>query len=115
MAALSKMTLRRLYISTYNSACAIAWTMVLGLCWQNFLNYSRDPEKLWARVEVPLKVAQTAAVLEIFHAATGLVRSSVFSTFLQVFSRIGMLWGVVNVCPASIRSPFLNLMVFRFV
>ena len=33
-------------------------------------------------VEVPLKLAQTAAVLEVVHSALGLVRSPVFITGL---------------------------------
>jgi hypothetical protein len=32
---------------------------------------------------MPLKIVQTAAVLEVFHAAFGFVRSPVFVTFVQ--------------------------------
>ena len=41
---------------------------------------------LHAQVEQPLKIFQTAAVLEVLHALTGLVRAPVF-TVIQVLSR----------------------------
>jgi hypothetical protein len=43
-----------------------------------------------------LTVVQCAALLEIVHAATGLVRSPVFVTSMQVGSRIVALHMVVN-------------------
>lgn len=46
-----------------------------------------------------LKYFQTAAVLEVFHALFGLVRSSAFTVFKQVTSRIVVLWLVVWVVP----------------
>ena len=32
-------------------------------------------DSLWEEVEIPLKIVQTAAVLEVFHAMFGLVKS----------------------------------------
>lgn len=40
-------------------------------------------DNLWGEVEMILKVVQTAAILEIVHAAIGLVKSSWYITFLQ--------------------------------
>jgi very-long-chain (3R)-3-hydroxyacyl-CoA dehydratase len=57
-------------------------------------------------VESPLKIAQTAAVMEVVHAALGIVRSPVMVTATQVASRIWILWGIVDAAPqaATIRS-----------
>jgi hypothetical protein len=33
--------------------------------------------QVWAATELPLKIAQSAAVMEVVHAATGIVRSPV--------------------------------------
>ena len=46
-----------------------------------------------------LEPVQSAAVLEIVHCAVGLVRSGVFATTLQVFSRIGIVWGILRTTP----------------
>ncbi len=39
--------------------------------------------RAYGAVEMPLKVVQTAAVLEIVHSALGLVKSPVGTTFIQ--------------------------------
>eukprot|EP00762_Andalucia_godoyi_P008310 ANDGO_07349.mRNA.1 Very-long-chain (3R)-3-hydroxyacyl-CoA dehydratase PASTICCINO 2 len=44
-----------------------------------------------------LTVVQSLAILEIVHCMIGLVRSPVFSTFMQVFSRVFLVWGILNV------------------
>ncbi|KXZ56690.1 hypothetical protein GPECTOR_1g621 [Gonium pectorale] len=51
---------------------------------------------LWKVVELPLKVSQTAAILEVVHSAVGLVRSPVMITGMQVASRLWVLWGIIN-------------------
>lgn len=40
-------------------------------------------ETLYTDVEMNLKIVQTAAVLEIIHAAIGFVKSPVMTTFMQ--------------------------------
>lgn len=45
---------------------------------------------------MPLKIFQTAAVLEIFHSMFGLVRSPLVTTFVQVGSRLILLWSIVE-------------------
>lgn len=48
----------------------------------------------------PLVVwTQTAALLEVVHALTGMVRSSVVTVGMQVASRVWMVWGVVEARP----------------
>lgn len=46
-------------------------------------------------IELPLMVAQTAAVMEILHCAVGLVRSPLAITALQVASRLWIVWGII--------------------
>ena len=48
-----------------------------------------------------MKVAQTAAVMEVIHAALGIVRSPVMVTATQVASRIWILWGIVDAVPEA--------------
>ncbi|KAG2499318.1 hypothetical protein HYH03_002896 [Edaphochlamys debaryana] len=56
---------------------------------------------LWQVVELPLKVSQSAAVMEIVHSALGVVRSPVMITGMQVFSRLWVVWGIINLAPAA--------------
>jgi very-long-chain (3R)-3-hydroxyacyl-CoA dehydratase len=59
---------------------------------------------LWTAVAPALKIAQSAALFEVLHPMLGLVRSSVFTVFLQVLSRLVLLWGVCNLAPAAINN-----------
>lgn len=61
-------------------------------------------------VEVPLKVSQSAALLEVVHAAVGIVRSPVMVTATQVASRIWVLWGIVNAAPSAATTQKLTLL-----
>jgi very-long-chain (3R)-3-hydroxyacyl-CoA dehydratase len=66
---------------------------------------------LYDEVEDGLKVVQTAAILEIIHAALGLVKSPVMTTVLQVFSRVWIVWAVLHVAPPAQRCIFATLCI----
>lgn len=72
----------RLYLTVYNSACLATWSYISYKIAAHYANDGK-PETLWPEVEQPLKAVQTAAILEVAHAATGLVRSGVATTFIQ--------------------------------
>lgn len=46
-----------------------------------------------------VKVTQTLAVLDVVHAALGLVKSNVGTAASQVFSRLWAVWAVVEMVP----------------
>ena len=50
-------------------------------------NFAADAKNLYKNVEFFLQIFQTAALLEVLHAAVGLVRSNAVLVFLQVLSR----------------------------
>ena len=56
-----------------------------------------------------VKVTQTLAVLDVVHAALGLVKSNVGTAASQVFSRLWAVWAVVEmvpeVSPSSLVAP----------
>eukprot|EP00499_Haloplacidia_sp_CaronLabIsolate_P006158 CAMPEP_0196781344 /NCGR_PEP_ID=MMETSP1104-20130614/9570_1 /TAXON_ID=33652 /ORGANISM="Cafeteria sp., Strain Caron Lab Isolate" /LENGTH=215 /DNA_ID=CAMNT_0042151573 /DNA_START=18 /DNA_END=665 /DNA_ORIENTATION=+ len=87
------------YLLAYNLASLGGWIYVLALCVMHIAGGMTG--SLWAQVELPLKIVQTAAALEIVHAVFGLVRSSPFAVFLQVWSRIYVLWFLANLTPAA--------------
>lgn len=70
------------YLVLYNLACICSWAYVDYVLARHFL-YAPAGASLWAAVALPLKIAQTATLLEIAHAALGLVRASAFTTAIQ--------------------------------
>jgi len=97
--------LTKAYLILYNLAMTLGWGYVLYLSWE----MRNEPKNMWKHVEIPLKIFQSGAILEIVHAMTGLVKSSVFLTFFQVFSRVGVLWGVLHISPPSTLSLGVSL------
>ena len=69
---------------------------------------------LHAQVEQPLKIFQTAAVLEVLHALTGLVRAPVFTTVIQVLSRQVLLWAIVVPFEATHTMPRFATMLLAW-
>jgi very-long-chain (3R)-3-hydroxyacyl-CoA dehydratase len=66
---------------------------------------------LWTKIGLPLQVTQTLAVLEVLHSILRLVPSPVVSTFLQVTSRIVLVWGFTSVSLVARSHWSLYLMV----
>jgi very-long-chain (3R)-3-hydroxyacyl-CoA dehydratase len=101
------------YLILYNAFLTLSWICVL---WLGVVKYSETNEwtKLWPTVEKPLKIAQTLAVLEIVHAIIRIVPSNVFLTFFQVFSRVFVLWGVLNLSPPSQVSVGVPLLLLAW-
>jgi len=52
-----------------------------------------------------VKVTQTLAVLDVVHAALGLVKSNVGTAASQVFSRLWAVWAVVEMVPEVCPCP----------
>ncbi|SGY19961.1 BQ5605_C017g08407 [Microbotryum silenes-dioicae] len=61
-----------------------------------------------------VKWIQTFALMEVAHAALGLVRSGLATTVMQVSSRVFMVWYVCNTWPQVAASPFYCSMVFAW-
>lgn len=91
--------LRTAYLVAYNGACMLGWAYVLFLG-VAALAAGKGLTSVWGAAALPLTIAQWAMCLEIVHAATGIVPSPVFTTFLQVLSRIVVLVVATSV-PAS--------------
>ncbi len=90
-----------MYLVLYNLGCCLGWGKVLTLGAQTLLENGISKESLAMVYSSPglaslLTIVQTAALLEIVHAAIGFVRSPVFVTTLQVGSRIAALFAIVN-------------------
>ncbi|XP_066602424.1 very-long-chain (3R)-3-hydroxyacyl-CoA dehydratase hpo-8 [Prorops nasuta] len=103
-------TIGKLYLKLYNFLQVIGWSYLL----YQLLDYYLLPgnkASLWDTVKLTVIIFQNAAVLEIIHAATGLVKSNPFITTFQVFSRVMLVCGVLLATPSSYApsSPGLPL------
>ena len=99
-------SLKDSYLILYNAACIGGWAYVLYLFTVHVINqapcclpsllesfsqvYHSTPE-----LSKALVIVQTAAIMEIVHAATGLVRSPAAVTAMQVSSRLVALFAIV--------------------
>ncbi|CAB9497952.1 3-hydroxyacyl-CoA dehydratase 2 [Seminavis robusta] len=91
-----------IYLIAYNALCCAGWAQVLiGALEYLYFSYQDDNFKLGLETVFfsgkldYLIIVQLAAVLEIVHAAVGLVRSPVMVTTMQVMSRVVVLFPAV--------------------
>ncbi|CAA0827660.1 Very-long-chain (3R)-3-hydroxyacyl-CoA dehydratase PASTICCINO 2 [Striga hermonthica] len=97
-------SLRRTYLVLYNWTLFLGWSQVLYLAATALLTTGH--RSVYAAVEKPLLLAQSAALLEILHSLTGIVRSPVAATLPQVSGRVYVAWGILYSFP-EIRTHFL--------
>jgi len=107
------MGLKNAYLFAYNTVQTIGWTMLLLQTVSHFLD-GGAPSSLYAHVSTTLKVFQTAALLEIVHAATGLVQSNPVVALQQVASRVYTVWLVLELLPTSRLSVGFLLLLFAW-
>ena len=96
--SVNMLPLQKCYLIIYNALLVFGWLGVLILLNLEITGAGRH-EKVYTKVEMLLKISQTAAILEVVHCAIGLVPSSVLLTFFQVWSRIFVLWFVTHLIP----------------
>jgi len=83
------------YVALYNGASCAGWAYVLLLLLSHLAG-GGAPGGVHAVLGEPLKWVQTAALLEVLHAATGLVRANAATTAFQVASRLAIVWPVLH-------------------
>ena len=86
--------LRLGYLTLYNLFGLAGWGLILVTVAS--MAAAGRLKDLWQEHEWTVKVVQGAAALEIAHAGLGLVRSPMSRTFIQVFSRLAIVWGAMD-------------------
>lgn len=79
------------YLVLYNSFALLGWAYLWYLQVSFYVTgYGSETDAIryrktdfWKTVEIPLKIVQTSALLEILHSALRLVRSPVMTTAIQ--------------------------------
>ena len=112
---LATMDGKDLYLIAYNLACclgwAVVWILAVGSLYDSVVGQSlpfvEACSRVYGDVAFWLQVSQTAALMEIVHAAIGFVRSPVMITTMQVMSRILALVAIVYAPSAQGKTELL--------
>ncbi|XP_023224433.1 very-long-chain (3R)-3-hydroxyacyl-CoA dehydratase hpo-8-like [Centruroides sculpturatus] len=54
---------------------------------------------MWDEISIAIKIFQTLGYIEVVHCIVKLVRSSPLITFLQITSRVMVVWGIITSVP----------------
>ncbi|KAI1173272.1 tyrosine phosphatase-like protein [Nemania sp. FL0916] len=100
------------YLILYNAVSALLWLTVLGRIVG--INAMRGPQLAYPAVGEFCKWTQTLAGMEVLHSLFGIVRAPLFTTFMQVFSRYAIVWGVTNLFPGLATSPAYSSMLLAW-
>lgn len=84
---------------TYNSISASLWSVVFFNA--VFLGIAVGQPDLFNMSSTTLIAVQSLAVVEIINAATGIVRAPLFTTIVQVLSRLLIVYGIMFLLPNS--------------
>ncbi|XP_038209584.1 very-long-chain (3R)-3-hydroxyacyl-CoA dehydratase hpo-8 [Zerene cesonia] len=103
----------KLYLIAYNGIQTLGWSYMLWQTIVHFLNRG-TLDTFWEEIKWTVYIFQNAAVLEILHAAVGLVPSGVFLVLMQVFSRVFLVCGGFLIAHGPTVSPGLPVCVFAW-
>ncbi|KAI1330451.1 tyrosine phosphatase-like protein [Xylariaceae sp. FL0255] len=97
------------YLILYNAVSAILWLTVLGRIVS--INVMRGHQFAYPVVGEFCKWTQTLAGMEVLHSLFGIVRAPILTTFMQVFSRYAIVWGVTDLFPQLGANPAYSSML----
>ncbi|KAH8648429.1 phosphatase-like protein [Xylariales sp. PMI_506] len=110
-------TTKTIYLVLYNAVSLSCWSWLTAQALARILlpdatsAASRLPA-LYADLLYPLAAIQTAAFLEVLHAALGLVRASPVATGVQIGGRNLVIWTVMMAFPGVVTGSELGLWAF---
>ncbi|KAM3966810.1 3-hydroxyacyl-CoA dehydratase 1 [Aphomia sociella] len=101
------------YLLAYNGIQTLGWSYLLLNSTLHFLNRG-TLDTFWPEIKWTVIIFQNAAILEVLHAAIGLVPSGVFVVLMQVYSRVFLLCGVLLVTHGATVSPGIPLCILAW-
>ncbi|XP_026485184.1 very-long-chain (3R)-3-hydroxyacyl-CoA dehydratase hpo-8 [Vanessa tameamea] len=105
--------LGKIYLIAYNAIQTLGWSYLLLQSVTYFLDRG-TLDNYWKEVKWTIIIFQTAALLEVLHAAIRLVPSSVIVVLMQVYSRVFLVFGVLLATNGATVSPGLPLCVLAW-
>lgn len=109
----SETSLGKVYLLVYNSIQTVGWSYMLLQTLSHFLNRG-TLETFWHEIKWTVIIFQNAAVLEVLHAAIGLVPSSAIVVLMQVYSRVFLVCGSLMVSHNATVSPGLPITILAW-
>ena len=106
------------YLVLYNVVQFLGWSHMLYILLPHLdtaLVKGVDRGQLYADIELSLKIFQTAAVLEVVHAAVGLVKTNPMLAMFQVSSRVFVAWAILDAVPESRLCRGLPLLLIAWI
>ncbi|KAI5634807.1 protein tyrosine phosphatase-like protein, PTPLA domain-containing protein [Phthorimaea operculella] len=103
----------KFYLVAYNSIQTVGWSYLLWISLVHFLNRG-TLDTFWPEIKWTVIIFQNAAVLEVVHAALGLVPSSVMVVLMQVYSRVFLVCGALLATQGATTSPGLPLCILAW-
>lgn len=70
-----------------------------------------NSHRLWSNIRSPLLVFQTVQLVEVLHCIIGLVPSNPFITFIQIITKVLIIWGIVTPFSSPKNSIGIFLMI----
>lgn len=92
------------YLTLYNAVEVVLWFAVLARLF--FVGQVAGLKEAHDQVSSFLLWVQTSALLEVLHVALGLVPSPLFTTLMQVASRLVLVWGIDFLFPHITSNSF---------
>lgn len=120
-----KHVLIQVYLIIYNGLQLLGWAYLLLRCIYA-VTFDRasilEGPKFWQSVMLPLKAFQALAIVEILHSAMGLISASAFTSAMQIFSRLFIVFEVCDMIDAPFygkkiaTAPYAyNFPLFTFI
>ncbi len=105
------------YLILYNVVQFLGWSHMLYILAPHFVDAvsGKDRGELYKEIELSLQIFQTGAVLEVVHAALGLVKTNPMLAMFQVSSRVFVTWAILDAVPESRLSPGLPLLLTAWI
>jgi very-long-chain (3R)-3-hydroxyacyl-CoA dehydratase len=89
----------KLWLIVYNFMSCYGWGSVLYQLTDHLITSEGEYQGSYQLISQLLVVVQTCALLEVVHASVGLVKSSAFTTMVQVSSRLFIVWLILDQFP----------------
>jgi len=106
------------YLVLYNVVQFLGWSHMLYILLPHLdtaLIKGVDRGQLYSDIEWSLKIFQTAALLEVVHAALGLVKTNPMLALFQVSSRVFVAWAILDAVPESRLCRGLPLLLIAWI
>ncbi|KAK0621156.1 tyrosine phosphatase-like protein [Bombardia bombarda] len=103
---------RKAYLIAYNALSAVSWAVLLNRVVGLLL--TDGASAVSPAVERFARITQTFAAMEILHALTGVVPAPLFTTVMQVASRLVLVWGISHPFPGLNASPWYSSMLIAW-